>query len=176
MFDSSPSSYDPSFSTTSASLPLCSDSRPILLTTTDVLPDATKAALASRSPAKIVALGGTAAISDATLAAAGAAAGGATTSRIAGANRFDTAAKIAGLLSNPSTVYIAVGTNFPDALAGGPPAAAEGAPIVLINGPTLPAETKTYLTSLTNLTRIVILGGPGAVPTQLEAELSTLLD
>lgn len=149
---------------------------PILLTQTDALPAATAAALASRAPTKIIALGGPVAISDATLAAAATAAGGATTSRLAGNDRFETAVKIAQQLSAPTTVYVAVGTNFPDALAGGPPAEAEGAPIMLVAGTTIPAATKTYLQSLTGLRRIVILGGPIAVPETIKAELQALLN
>ena len=65
--------------------------------------------------------------------------------RFAGANRYETATKIVDFFfKNPAvppfaatpvhTVYIASGLNFPDALAGGALAGAQGAPLLLVPG------------------------------------------
>lgn len=148
---------------------------PILLVEPTALPPATAAALAAIKPGKVVALGGNVAVTNSVLAAAGTSAGGAATSRIAGQNRYATAAGIAGLVGETDTVYVAVGTNYPDALAAGPAAEAEGAPIVLTNTSELPAETLALLTSLNHVHRIVVLGGEVAVSKTVAAKLATLL-
>lgn len=148
---------------------------PILLVEQDGLPPETAAALATIKPAKIVVLGGPVAVSDPVLAAAKKAAGGAATSRIAGPNRYATAAEIAGLVGTTDTVYVAVGTNYPDALAAGPAAEAEGAPIVLTTALALPAETLALLQAMPHLHRVVVLGGPVAVSTDVATKLATLL-
>lgn len=132
---------------------------PILLVRTDALPPDTEAALASLAPERVVALGGTAAISDAVLAAAGTAAG-ATTDRIAGPDRYATAAAIAQRMPPSTTVHLATGTNFPDALAAGP--ATGGAPILLVTRDAVPAATAAALETL-DPDAVVVLGGPGVI-------------
>lgn len=69
------------------------------------------------------------------------------------------------------TVYIANGRNFPDALAGGVLAALEGAPMLLTDPSSLPADTIAELENLTPA-RIVVFGGPGAVDQSVEAALA----
>ncbi|MEE8599498.1 MAG: cell wall-binding repeat-containing protein [Euzebya tangerina] len=73
---------------------------PILLTATDTLTDTTATALAQLDPDTVIALGGTAAISDQTLTAAGSAGDRASTRRLAGPTRFETATAIADALLN----------------------------------------------------------------------------
>jgi hypothetical protein len=89
-------------------------------------------------------------------------------SRIAGANRYGTAALVAERIESvdptlDGTVFIATGLKFPDALAGGPDGWAEVRPILLVKGAIVPPETLAALGSLT-ATRAVVLGGTGAVP------------
>ena len=45
--------------------------------------------------------------------------------RVAGVDRFATAASVAGKWNQASTVFLATGLNFPDAMAAGPAAAAK---------------------------------------------------
>ena len=150
---------------------------PILLASSSGLPDATAGALAALGPDVVVGLGGAAAVSDETLAAAAAAAGGgAGTDRLFGPDRFTTATQIAGTLSGVDTAYVAVGTNFPDALAAGSAAFGEGAPIVLTRTDALPETTTAYLDGIVGLRRIVVLGGAGAVAPDVAATLESLLD
>lgn len=127
-----------------------------------MLPQATADALATMRPARIVALGGPTAVSDAVLDAASAAAEGAATDRLAGADRFATAVAIAGLASSNDVVFVATGTNFPDALAAAPVAAARGAGLVLTGTHEIPAATRTHLEALAPR-EVVVLGGPVAV-------------
>lgn len=147
---------------------------PILLASRDAVPPATGQALGVLRPDRVVALGGTGVLSDAVLAAAAQAAGGATTDRLSGTDRFSTAAVIARQVQDPQVVYIATGTNFPDALAGGSAAVAEQAPILLVQRDTVPAPTAAYLSELDDLRRVVILGGTGVVSDQVAAQLATL--
>ena len=70
--------------------------------------------------------------------------------RLSGANRFATAAAISAATFSPGVpaVYITTGLNFPDALAGGPAAAACGCPILLVLTDSIPGATATELTRL----------------------------
>jgi autotransporter-associated beta strand protein len=82
--------------------------------------------------------------------------------RYGGANRYDTAVLIASQgLSNPATLLLASGLNFPDALAGGAAAGKVGAAILLTAGSAMPAETQSYIASRPGATRFA-LGGPAA--------------
>jgi len=65
--------------------------------------------------------------------------------RYFGANRYATAVAVAKALGSPTTVLLATGTNFPDALAAGPAAAHVHGAILLTDGSSVPAETATYL-------------------------------
>lgn len=84
--------------------------------------------------------------------------------RLAGTNRYATAAAISRSKFNPGVpvVYIATGKNFPDALAAGPVAVLDRGPILLVEPGTLPVETAGELSRL-KPKRIVVVGGPGVV-------------
>ena len=117
---------------------------------------------------KVVVLGGTGSVSDAAVKAV---AGKATVTRIAGANRFETAAEISKNLfpegKTSAKVYLANGITLVDALVGG--TMTDGAPILLTSGSgTLPAATLNEIKRL-KPSEVVALGGEGAV---LPAELS----
>ena len=100
-------------------------------------------------------------------------AGGDTTfTRLAGADRYATAAALsrARFGSGASTVFIATGASFPDALAGSPAAAMADGPILLTARDGLPTATANELARL-RPSRIVILGGPGVVTDRVAAQL-----
>lgn len=84
--------------------------------------------------------------------------------RIAGADRYATAAAMSAAVYPPRVefAFVAVGTNFPDALAGGPLAAAVGAPVLLTQGSDVPAATLQELSRLRPDT-IIVLGGPSVI-------------
>jgi putative cell wall-binding protein len=99
-----------------------------------------------------------------------------TTSRLAGANRYATAAAIAEQ-SNPNgagTVYLASGENFPDALSGSALAAQRSAPLLLTAGSTLPSETASALTAL-GPHDVIILGGTSSVSDAVADAVGNLL-
>ncbi len=81
--------------------------------------------------------------------------------RVDGADRYETAVKIANLLSDPLTVFEVDGTNFPDGLSAGPAAAMSHGAILLTAGHAQTSQTAQYLTAHPGDTRYAI-GGPAA--------------
>jgi subtilisin family serine protease/putative cell wall-binding protein len=135
---------------------------PVLLVTPSRIPAATAAELDRLRPTRIVIAGGTSVVSDGVLAALRGYAGA--VERRAGLDRYETAAAISHDAFAPGVgvAYVAAGTNFPDALAGGAAAAAQRGPVLLSRGTDLPAATAAELAYL-KPQRIVVLGGAGVV-------------
>lgn len=147
---------------------------PVLLTTSTALPATIAAELARLQPQRIVLLGGPVSLTpdlEQQLASAAP-----LVERIAGADRYAVSRDIAATyFSDASTVFIATGRGFPDALAGAGVAAALGAPVVLVDGADarLSPETQQLLTAIAP-DRIVILGGPATVVPEIEQALEAL--
>ena len=80
--------------------------------------------------------------------------------RIAGIDRYETAVAIAFELGNPSTVVLATGNNFADALTAGPLATAVAGAVLLTDSSRLPAATADYLDEHSG--RRIAIGGPAA--------------
>ena len=95
------------------------------------------------------------------------------TTRLAGKGRFETAVEIskAGFPSGSKTVVLAYGLNYADALAGVSLAKAKNAPILLTAQSYLPSETLAEIKRL-KATDVIILGGTGAVGTEVEKTLT----
>ena len=97
--------------------------------------------------------------------------------RLAGSDRFSTAAAISGATFNPGvgTVYIANAFAFPDALAGAGAAGTVQGPILLAaaTGSLHPATTAEL--SRLKPARIVVLGGPGVLAESVYQQLWTFL-
>lgn len=88
-------------------------------------------------------------------------------SRIAGPDRYATAAAASRAAFTTGTcdaVVIASGEDFPDALAAAPLAGALRAPVLLVRRASVPSSTSAEIARL-GATRVVIVGGPGAVST-----------
>ncbi|PKQ37284.1 MAG: hypothetical protein CVT59_08585 [Actinobacteria bacterium HGW-Actinobacteria-1] len=86
--------------------------------------------------------------------------------RVGGADRYETAKMIAEYaFANGftyETVLVAVGTDFPDALAGGAYAASVGAPLVLTDGESISPATEDFFNShCTSIKNILVIGGGG---------------
>jgi putative cell wall-binding protein len=146
---------------------------PILLVTRDTIPDSTAKELARLQPGRIVVLGSAGVVSDAVATALGAyTAGG--VSRLAGPDRYGTAAAVSAAFFDPGVdlVFIATGANFPDALAGAAVAGRVGAPILLVRPTSLPSATATELARLAPK-RIVVLGSTDAVGAGVATQLAT---
>ena len=91
--------------------------------------------------------------------------------RLAGSDRYATAAAISrSRFGSASTVFIATGASFPDALAGAPAAARANAPVLLTARNELPSATRAELDRL-NPSRIVVLGGAGVVSDSVKSAL-----
>ena len=137
---------------------------PMLLTMRNELPSATATELARLRPAKIVILGGTSAVSTAVANRLVQYATTGAVSRLAGTDRYATAARVSRATFSPGVpvVYVATGTSFPDALAGGVAAGRQQGPVLLVAPTGVPGATKTELDRL-NPDRIVVLGGASAV-------------
>jgi len=143
---------------------------PVLLTRPGDLPAVVRTELERLAPDRIVVLGGEGAVAPAVVdALAGL---GAEITRIAGADRFATAAAISAASFAPgvAVTYLADGLDFPDALAGAPAAAQDGAPLLLTLPDRLPDATAAELTRLAP-DRVVVLGGPAAVSADVVAAL-----
>jgi serine protease len=145
---------------------------PILTVPSDGLPDAIAVELNRLDPARVFVVGGTTVVSDG-VATAISSMTGARVERLAGVDRYETAAAVSATTYPPGldVVYVATGLDFPDALAGGPLAASRGAPILLVHRDLIPDSTATELERLAP-TSIVILGGAAAVSDAVAAQLA----
>ncbi|WP_314148208.1 cell wall-binding repeat-containing protein [uncultured Leifsonia sp.] len=84
--------------------------------------------------------------------------------RISGAERSLTAVAVSRqAFTKASTVVLARGDDFADALAAGPLAAAMQAPVLLTRNGTVTPETSAEIARL-GATDVVLVGGPGAIP------------
>ncbi|MEZ0482249.1 S8 family serine peptidase [Planococcus sp. SSTMD024] len=96
--------------------------------------------------------------------------------RLAGSSRYDTAVAISKAgWSSASTVIIATGTDFPDALAGGPLAYKENAPILLTKGDALHPAAAAEIRRLKPGTAI-LLGSNGALSATVEQQVGELVN
>ncbi len=94
-------------------------------------------------------------------------------SRVAGADRYATSAALSAATFAPGVpvAYIASGTGFADALSGSAAAGAGHGPVLLVPPTSIPPSIATELTRL-HPTKIVVLGGTGAVSVAVENQLA----
>jgi putative cell wall-binding protein len=97
------------------------------------------------------------------------------TYRYGGDTRYDVAALISTLAFDPGipVVYIASGEKFPDALSAGPAAARQDGALLLTAAGSLPAATRTAITTL-QPQKLVVVGGEASVSAQVYAQLAAL--
>ena len=145
---------------------------PILLTAKTQLPSSTASELGRLKPAKIVVLGGEGAVSKAVESNLGNYTSG-VVQRVAGPDRYSTAAAISSSAFNPGVpiVYISTAADFPDALAGGSAGAAMGGPVLLVSPTSVPSATRNELSRL-RPARIVVLGGAAVVSESVRVALA----
>lgn len=147
---------------------------PVLLTLPTQLPAPTTAELNRLKPQRIWVLGGTSVISEGVRVALQSYASSGQATRVAGADRFATAAQISNRWYAPGVqaAFVAVGSNFADALAGAPAAALRDSPLLLVRSTSIPSSTAAELDRL-DPQRIYVLGGTAvisnAVATSLDA-------
>ena len=97
------------------------------------------------------------------------------TTRLSGPDRYSTAVALskAGYPGTAPVVYLATGTNYPDALAAAPAAALKGGPLLLTDPATLSSAVKAEIQRLTPQ-RIVVVGGVKAVSTTVFNQVKAL--
>lgn len=99
----------------------------------------------------------------------------ATPSRLAGPDRYATAAAISGQFpAGVPVVYLATGRGFPDALSAASAAVADGGPLLITEPNRIPTVIADELVRL-DPARVVLVGGPSVVSTAVEQAVSALL-
>lgn len=95
--------------------------------------------------------------------------------RLSGASRYETAVEISkeSFSTGASTVVVATGESFPDALSGGPLAAVLEAPLLLVRRDSVPTSVIAEIQRL-GADSAVILGGTGAISTAVVQKISGL--
>jgi len=98
-----------------------------------------------------------------------------TASRLAGVTRYDTAVAISQARGDvpAAVVYVASGTNYPDALSAAPAATMMGGPLLLVDPNAIPPVVATELQRL-KPGLIVVVGSESAVSASVFDQLATL--
>ncbi len=139
---------------------------PLLLVSTSTVPTATATELQRLNPTTIRIVGGTGVVSETVRARLQALVPGAEISRYAGANRYATAEAIAtgAFPEGATTVFVATGAGFADALAASAAAGSLGSPVLLVppGATAVPPSTAALIETL-GATRVIIAGGTGVV-------------
>lgn len=149
----------------------------VLYSSSDSLGSVTVAALKRLRPARVVLMGGTAALNDDVDAEVRSAVPGVQVQRLSGTDRIDTAAQAA--LTAPMVpagrpVVIANGWSPPDVGAAAPLADALGGSVLLAQKNALGAATVNALGQLAP-SRVVIVGGTSALDSGIEQELDSVV-
>ncbi|MGM1030560.1 MAG: cell wall-binding repeat-containing protein [Actinomycetota bacterium] len=146
---------------------------PLLLTSRATLPAAVRTELVRLRPASIVLAGGEPSVSAAVEAQLAAIA---PVVRLAGADRYETSARIAqhAFPAGASWAYVATGRSFPDALAAGPVAALRGTPVLLVDGAsTAPPGTTLAAMRALGVVRVTVVGGTPSVSAAVASALGS---
>lgn len=146
---------------------------PLLLTQRDTLPSSVPAQIVRLSPELIVIAGGTGVVSTAVEAQLRSLAP--QVERHAGADRYVTSRELTSQAfgdAGATTVFLATGRSFPDALAASAAAGRFDAPVILVDGTlnTVPLATRQLLDSL-GAEQIYIAGGTGVVKDAIRTSL-----
>lgn len=146
---------------------------PVLLVSQSTIPSPTAAELSRLEPDTIVVLGGPATVSESVRTALVPYATSGVVRRLAGGNRYETAAAISADTFAPGVpvAYVATGANFPDALAAAPPAGVNGGPLLLVEKYAVPSAIAQELMRL-HPGRIVILGGTSVIASSVASTLA----
>ena len=146
---------------------------PVLLTRPGSLPPATQAELRRLAPGRIVVLGGPNAVGDGVVAQLRGLATSGSVIRLAGVDRYATAAAIsaASFPAGVPALYVATGLAFPDALVAVPAAAKAGAALTLVPGSaSVPPVIRKEAARL-RPGRLALLGGMAAMNERVTFDL-----
>ncbi len=145
---------------------------PIMLTQLAATPANVIAQITASGATDVWLIGGTGVISAAQETALDAKFG--TIHRLGGLDRYLTAEKVIGAagVAKSTTALLATGSNFPDAIAGGPLSYVKGMPLAITATNTLPASTLAALKAA-GVTKVIALGGPTVISAAVLATLAT---
>jgi len=142
---------------------------PVLLVG-DSVPGVVAGELARLNPDTIYVVGGTSVVSDAVVSQLR---GYGAVKRISGANRFATSAAVSAEVFKDadavSSVFVATGSNFPDALGAAAAAGYLGSPVLLVDD-TVPGPVAAELARL-KPSKIYVVGGTNVVSNAVVAQL-----
>lgn len=139
---------------------------PILLTSSDNLPDSVKNFINNSNASKYYVVGGTASISDSTINGLN------NYKRLSGEDRYRTNSAIINEFLDSirfNNTYLANGEGFADALSGSAAAAITSSPIILVNSST--TSEPIIQSALNTISTVSILGGTAVIPDTLVQNL-----
>lgn len=153
---------------------------PLLLTKPLVLPTEIRTEILRLQAQSIVVVGGPESVDDAVYNELAALVPAGRISRMTGADRYEASralvSAVFGVGSGASgKVYIATGTNFPDALSASSAGGAFDSPVLLVHGADAAPDdaTRAVLAGLAP-TSITVVGGPASVSDAMVAQLNTI--
>ncbi|WP_309712699.1 cell wall-binding repeat-containing protein [Pseudolysinimonas sp.] len=151
----------------------------VLLTYPWALPSVVATELLRLEPQRVVVLGGTNSVSAAVESQIEGMAFAPDVDRITGTDRFGTSRAVArdtflapGSPVGSNVAFIATGLNYPDALAAGPAAGQQFAPVILVNGQAnaLDVDSLALLVEL-DVVQLYIIGGLPSVSAGIQSQL-----
>jgi len=143
---------------------------PLLLVRPTAVPEVVYNEIAYLQPGEIVIAGGTGAVSASVAAQLSELA---PVRRISGSDRYETSRKIvADAFDSAAAVWVATGTNFPDALSASGAASAASLPVLIVpgNARALDPASGAAIASLSPSV-VAVAGGTGVVSTEIEDDL-----
>ena len=156
---------------------------PVLLTRSDQLPKGVATFIEDQGVSRVYVAGGTAVISDSVVEQIEGLDSSPTVTRVAGDNRYGTAAALAAKIlstsrwcgSDDSAVFLANGNQVPitSAILAGPMSYRMQIPLLLTAEDALPSETSEYIDD-NDIDRVVIIGNTGEVSDAVADELTAL--
>ncbi|MDI6843109.1 MAG: cell wall-binding repeat-containing protein [Anaerosomatales bacterium] len=152
---------------------------PLLLTDPASLPTAVAAEIKRLGATRAFVVGGPSVVTTTVVNQIKAVSGMATVERIYGADRYQTAARVASKVMELEgdafcdRVFIARGDQFPDALAASPVAFAQRMPILLVKPTLLPDVTRAFIDA-NDIETCIVLGGTGAVSDGVKNDIGNL--
>ncbi|WP_440709285.1 cell wall-binding repeat-containing protein [Herbiconiux sp. YIM B11900] len=153
---------------------------PLLLTSRGALPSSVAAELTRLAPGRVQIVGGLNSVGADVETAIRAIAPRAVISRTDGPDRYAVSrALLSGSFAprSTSTLFIANGSDFPDALSSGPAAAIDGGGVLLVNGAATalsPDELVLIRSLVTTNGMVELVGGPNSVSAAIEAQIETV--
>lgn len=147
---------------------------PILLTPTGALDARVADAIGDLGATRVILLGGEAALSRTVASAVSALDGVERVERVAGADRFATAAAVATGVGGDAA-FVVTGRDPADAIAVSALAAFLEQPVLLVEPSTVPSATEDALSGL-DVERVTIIGGTAAVGASVERSLAAIAD